>query len=350
MRLSLCLVTFKRADYIGETLDTILPQLVEGVELVIVDGASPDDTEEVVRRHVGDHPRVRYVREQENSGVDADYDKSVGYAAGEHCWLVADDDLIVPDAVARVLDVLAEEDPDLLVVDAEVRDRSLANVLDERRLPLTGLRRYGPADGDALMADAGNGLSFIGCTVVRRSMWMERERRPYFGSLFIHVGVIFQRPLAKAVVLGEPLVHIRLGNAMWSARSFEIWMFKWPDLIWSFDGFSDAAKAAVVPREPWRKPLRLFLYRANGAYDLAAYRRFFAARSAGAWRVLLALAAIVPGRLANLLAAGLLSLRGQGRSSGSYNLLACSPYATRLSRGVVRALAGPAWLERSGAR
>ena len=61
-RLSICIATLNRGAYIGETLDTIVGQLRDDVELVIVDGASKDDTEAVVGRYVAADVRVRYVR------------------------------------------------------------------------------------------------------------------------------------------------------------------------------------------------------------------------------------------------------------------------------------------------
>ena len=51
-RLSICIATLNRGAFIGETLDTIVPQLRDDVELVIVDGASKDNTGEVVGRYV----------------------------------------------------------------------------------------------------------------------------------------------------------------------------------------------------------------------------------------------------------------------------------------------------------
>jgi glycosyltransferase involved in cell wall biosynthesis len=58
--LSICIATYNRADYIGETLDSIIPQLTDNVELLVVDGASTDNTEDVVRTYTD--PRIRYVR------------------------------------------------------------------------------------------------------------------------------------------------------------------------------------------------------------------------------------------------------------------------------------------------
>jgi abequosyltransferase len=275
VKLSICIATYKRGAYIGDTLEAIIAALPAGVEVVIVDGASPDNTTQVVESFVRRNRAVRYFRETTNSGVDRDFDKAVCYARGEYCWLMSDDDILLPGAVARVLEKL-DTSLDLVVVNAQVRTVDLSVELNPRILKLAHDRDYDSTESDSFLGDAGGYLSFIGGVVIRRDRWLERERERYFGSLFIHAGVIFQAPLAHIRILAEPLIAIRFGNAMWSGRGFEIWMFKWPDLIWSFAGFSDEARQRVVAREPWRKLRKLFLFRGLGGYSYAEYRRFFA--------------------------------------------------------------------------
>ncbi|WP_120717362.1 glycosyltransferase family 2 protein [Tsuneonella amylolytica] len=337
MKLSICIATFNRAGFIGETLEALARQLRPGVEIVVVDGASPDDTEGAVRPFLDPAQPIRYYRETENSGVDGDYDKAVGYARGDHVWLFPDDDLPAPGAIDRVLEVLADDDPDLLVVDSEVRDLSVTRTLRESRLPFAGTRAYGPQDADRLLADTGYNLTFIGGVVVRKALWEARQREPYYGSLFIHAGVIFQTPgIARAKVLAEPLIRIRAGNSMWQARSFEIWAFKWPDLVWGFGGYSNRAKKAVVPREPWRSIAWLVGYRALGAYSRAEYDRFLAKRLNGPARLMAKTVAALPGKLVNFAAVVGLALVGKGGSAVAYDLVASSRYSNAASRLVTR--------------
>lgn len=336
MFLSICISTFKRGHLIGETIESFLPQLTPEVELVVLDGASPDETEAVVREKAGQHPNIRYVREASNSGIDADFDKVIDHATGQFCWLFSDDDTARHDAVATVVAELRASDPDLLIVDAEVRNKHLAGRFESRRLAFRGRRIYGAAEKDRALAELGDGMSFIGCTIFRRSTWLERDRKSYYGTLFVHVGVAFQRPpLERIVALGKPLVRIRIGNAMWTARGFEIWLVMWPRLIWSFAGYSAAAKQAVVPRHPWRHPKRLLLWRAYGVYGPQEYRTFLAPRATPAERVWMRLIAGLPGALANSLVVGLLAARGQGRGSVAYQLVESSSFSNALSRAIV---------------
>jgi len=115
-------------------------------------------------------------------------------------------------------------------------------------------------------------VTFVGAVVVRRSLWFERQPEDYFGTGFVHVGVVFRRPVVgTSIVLAAPLVVIRNGNGQWSARAFDIFMRRWPQLVWSFEGLSDAAKRVATPREPWRMLSVLLLQRAYGRYSILEY-------------------------------------------------------------------------------
>jgi glycosyltransferase involved in cell wall biosynthesis len=275
IKLSICIATFRRGNFIGETLDSILWQLKPGVEVVVVDGASPDNTFDVMKSYVERHPEIRYFRESVNSGVDADFDKAVGYANGQYCWLMTDDDLLKPGAINKILTFL-DGNEELIIINSEIRNVDMTEVFEARSLKLDLDKIYREKDQETFFSDIGAYLSFIGCVVIRKDFWCSRNRSSYYGSLFIHVGVIFQSsPVKNVAVISEPLIVIRYGNAMWTSRSFEVWMFKWPQLIWSFPSFSDNAKRKICRREPWRSSKALFHNRALGALTLSEFNAFW---------------------------------------------------------------------------
>jgi glycosyltransferase involved in cell wall biosynthesis len=278
LKLTLAIATRERAGLLAETLDAWLGQLTPEVELLVVDGASRDSTPKVVADRQATSPGLRYVRLERAGGVDRDYDRAVVLAQGEYVWLLSDDDLPQPGAVAAVLAALADR-PSLVVVNSRNFDSTLTRPLDDKRLPVEADRVYAPTDQEGLLAQTGNYLSFIGGVVIRREVWLTRERRRYFGSAFIHVGVIFQAPLpAHTRVLANPWLRLRGGNASWARHYFEIWMIKWPTLVWSFTHLAPEARRAVFAREPWRRPGALLICRAKGAYGPADFRRFLAPR------------------------------------------------------------------------
>lgn len=336
-KLSICIATYNRGAFIGETLDSILSQISPDVELVVVDGSSPDNTPEVMAQYLLRFPEIRYFREQENSGIDRDYNKAVGYARGEYCWLMTDDDLLRAGSVVRVLDSL-DTDPDLVVVNAQVKSADFATVLDAGLLRFSSDREYGEEDSERFFSEVASYLSFIGGVVIKRQLWLKRDQASYYGTLFVHVGVIFQHPpISRVKVIADALIIIRYGNAMWTARGFEIWMFKWPLLIWSFPDFSEQSKSAITHSEPWRLIKKLVLYRAIGGYGVAEYHQFIAARAQGISRSLYMAIAIFPAAILNFVASLYCVLINRNARVGLYDL-ARSRHATWASRFLGRFL------------
>ncbi|MDI1270362.1 MAG: glycosyltransferase family 2 protein [Polaromonas sp.] len=334
--LSICIATLNRARFIGKTLDSIVDQIEDGVQLVIVDGASPDNTAEVMAQYCARYPQIVYRRELTNSGVDADYDKAVAYATGKYCWLMTDDDLLKPGAIQRVLTAM-KASPDLIVVNAEVRSADLSVVMEKRRLDFLEDVCYSGSRKDEFLREVGSYLSFIGCVVIKREKWMTRERPAYYGSLFIHVGVIFQKPsIDDVLVISDPLIEIRYGNAMWTPRGFEIWMFKWPQLIWSFPEYSDDAKRAVCRKQPWRSVKALFHQRAMGSYSINEFRKFWPESRRGLESRTAWLISRFPASAANFIMVLYFSLRAKTSGMALYDLLH-SRHATAASFRLAKA-------------
>lgn len=302
INLSFCIATLNRGAFIGATLESIICQATEEVEIVIVDGASTDNTEDVVRRYQERFPRLRYYRQNANLGVDHDFAEAVAMAYGEYCWLFSDDDLIKPGAIQTVLDATRGQ-YGLIIANAEVRNADLSKLLAPKKLQLSADRIYKPTENELLLRDVGGYLTFIGGVVIKRELWNAREKEKYFGSYFVHAGIIFQSLLPEdTLVIAKPLITVRYGNAMWLAKYFETWMFKWPNLIWSFPDYPDSVKLQVSHKEPWRRMKLLMLHRAKGTFTLKEYHEWLEPRLDSPWtRVAAKAIAQFPGRVANVL-------------------------------------------------
>lgn len=102
-RLSICIPTYNFGEFLGATLESIISQAGEDVEIVIGDGASTDNTSEVVRRYQHLFPGITYCNFGKKGGVDHDILKTVELAQGDYCWLMSADDTIKPGAINRVM-------------------------------------------------------------------------------------------------------------------------------------------------------------------------------------------------------------------------------------------------------
>jgi abequosyltransferase len=104
IRLSICIPIYNCAEFVGQALDSILPQVKEGVEVVVYDGGSTDDTAISMGYYVKAWSNLQYHRASERGGIDADMAKCVGFAKGEYCWLFSGDDVMRPGAIERALE------------------------------------------------------------------------------------------------------------------------------------------------------------------------------------------------------------------------------------------------------
>jgi abequosyltransferase len=58
--LSICVPTYNFGKFIGDTLKSILCQTADGVEINVLDGASTDNTSDIVRQFQANYPNLKY--------------------------------------------------------------------------------------------------------------------------------------------------------------------------------------------------------------------------------------------------------------------------------------------------
>ena len=106
-RLSITIPVYNFAQFLPETLDTILDQEgAKDVEVLIFDGGSTDHTPEVVAQYQKRHANIRYVRRPQRGGIDRDMASSVTESSGDYVWLFSGDDLFLPGAIKKALTLI----------------------------------------------------------------------------------------------------------------------------------------------------------------------------------------------------------------------------------------------------
>ncbi len=182
--LSVLVPAYDATAYLSECVESVLAQGVEGVELIVLDDCSRDETpvllESLQQRWSGSLQVQTHAR---NQGLSAARNTLLDHAQGEYVWFLDSDDKLLPGVIADLQALIAKESPDLVMCDFEV--------LRENREAKHWLRGehhrtsfFGPHT--ALMRDPASllsGLLFAGqlhawSKVSRRSLWHERLRFP----------------------------------------------------------------------------------------------------------------------------------------------------------------------------
>jgi hypothetical protein len=97
--------TFNRADWLIESLSSILAQTRRPDEIIVINDGSVDDTLarlDVYREDV-------QVLDQDNSGKSSALNNAIAQAKGDLIWVFDDDDIAVPDALETLLGLLAAD-------------------------------------------------------------------------------------------------------------------------------------------------------------------------------------------------------------------------------------------------
>lgn len=99
--LTIAIPTHNRGAFLGRALDSILNQPHEGVEILVSDNASEDDTERVVRERM-EREEINYIKNSVNIGPDANFLQCYEKASGKYIMLLGDDDLIAEGGIQNI--------------------------------------------------------------------------------------------------------------------------------------------------------------------------------------------------------------------------------------------------------
>ena len=111
-RVSVGVPVYNAEKYLRQSLESLLAQTFEDVEIIISDNCSADATEAICREFAQRDSRIRYLRQPENLGAIANFNHVFAEARGEYFKWAAYDDLCEPTFLQRCVDVL-DKNPDV---------------------------------------------------------------------------------------------------------------------------------------------------------------------------------------------------------------------------------------------
>jgi glycosyltransferase involved in cell wall biosynthesis len=161
-RASVCILTFNSGSYIAPQLQSIIHQLNEDDEIIVVDNNSSDKTRSIIEALKYKDSRIKTCYLNANLGITKGFEISLSLALGKFIFLCDQDDVWLPTRLEKQIATLAYSD--LSICNASFTDENL-NLLGCNTFSL----RFPKLGWSNLYKNA-----FIGCT-----MAMTREALDY---------------------------------------------------------------------------------------------------------------------------------------------------------------------------
>src|SRR5437763_3597959 len=112
MRVSIVTPSYNQAQFLEETIASVLDQDYPDIQYVIVDDGSTDESVEIIERYA---ERLHWWTHQENAGQVAAINRGFRHTDGELLGWLNSDDVMLPGAVSAMVEEL-ERDPEALLV------------------------------------------------------------------------------------------------------------------------------------------------------------------------------------------------------------------------------------------
>lgn len=105
MVVSIIIPAYNSEKFIRRCLDSVVNQIYKNIEIIVVDDASTDNTEKIIKEYAEKDNRIRPFYSSENKGVS--FSRNIGLKAstGEYIMFVDSDDELTKDAVRRMVDI-----------------------------------------------------------------------------------------------------------------------------------------------------------------------------------------------------------------------------------------------------
>src|SRR5689334_1709593 len=105
-KVTVVIPTYNRVGLLLRAISTVLAQTLTDFELFVADNGSTDNTPAVVAA-ISD-PRVHSARVEQNLGPSANFTRSLYLGSAPYVTMLQDDDLMLPENLARKVALLDE--------------------------------------------------------------------------------------------------------------------------------------------------------------------------------------------------------------------------------------------------
>jgi glycosyltransferase involved in cell wall biosynthesis len=227
--LSIVIPTYNRAEFLDRCLGLIIPSARKlNIEIYVSDNSSEDNTGAVVSRRISEYSLIKYSCNSNNLGADKNFQIALGLPVSDYIWLLGDTYWIESVTIDFFIESFLNK--------KNIPDAVIFNV--NKRVIDIGSNDY--FDKNKLLSELGWHMTCMSSLVYSRHLIMAANFDRYRKTNFIQTGIIFEyienkdffiRWVSEHSVF--PLAVKGVVKNSWQDSTFEIWVDKWSNFIFS---------------------------------------------------------------------------------------------------------------------
>ncbi len=117
IKLSVIVPCFNCEKYISKALDSLVNQTLDGMEIIVINDGSTDNSREVIEVYKNKYPDLIRVYHQDNKGIAAVRNLGLSLVKGKYFGFLDSDDYTTKDMFEKLYRKAEEEDADMAVSD-----------------------------------------------------------------------------------------------------------------------------------------------------------------------------------------------------------------------------------------
>lgn len=118
--------------FIEITINSVLNQTYQNIEMILVDDCSPDKSAEIILEMAKNHPQIRYYKLEKNSGAAVARNKAIELANGEYIAFLDSDDLWKPEKIEKEVSLAKKKNAEFVFTAIEMIDEE-GNLVKPKR-------------------------------------------------------------------------------------------------------------------------------------------------------------------------------------------------------------------------
>lgn len=133
MKISVILSSYNYAQYIKETINSVLEQTYKDWELIIVDDGSSDDSAEIIKSYCEKDLRIKFFEHNDklNHGLKETLLLGIEHATGDWISFLESDDYLSPNNLAKKVEVIKKH-PEVKLIFNKVKFTGEENISKKR--------------------------------------------------------------------------------------------------------------------------------------------------------------------------------------------------------------------------